>query len=199
MPDLHDWNVFIMATDINPRSLRKAALGTYGEWSFRDTPAWVKRERFRPGAEGTYRIDPSVRKMVRFAYHNLAHDAYPSIANNTNAMDVIFCRNVLMYFGEELIGLVTDKFHRCLVDGGWLFVSPTDCTNDNCSQFKPVGFPGRTLYRKAPVTPQPRMNLDLSISESSEDSGKDPSCELPIFRKDTQPPPTANKPVEHRN
>ena len=98
LPDLQDWQVSITATDINPHFLRKATTGHYGEWSFRNAPAWLKQRYFKRTAEGLYAIIPEIRKLVTFAHLNLVEDNYPSPAAKTSAMDIIFCRNVLMYF-----------------------------------------------------------------------------------------------------
>jgi chemotaxis protein methyltransferase CheR len=73
---------------------------------------------------------------------------YPSLSNNTGAMDVIFCRNVLMYFTVQRAKQVTGNFYRALVEGGWLIVSPTETSNRLLSSFAPVEFPGAVLYRK---------------------------------------------------
>lgn len=149
IPDIEEWNITILATDINPEFLRKAAEGVYGDWSFRGTPAWLRDRYFRRKKNGRFEIRPSLRKRVTFSYLNLADDAYPSLSNNTNAMDVIFCRNVLMYFTPAQAKKVADKLHRSLVDGGWLMVSPTETSNSLFSRFSAVGFPGAVLYRKA--------------------------------------------------
>jgi len=148
IPDLKEWHVTILATDFNPKFLRKAAQGVYGEWSFRDAPGWVRERYFTKGADGRMEILPRIRKMVTFSYLNLADDVYPSLSNNTGAMDVIFCRNVLMYFTAQRAKQVVDNFHRALVDGGWLIVSPTEASNRLLSSFAPVEFPGAVLYRK---------------------------------------------------
>ncbi len=114
LPELHDWQVTITATDINPRFLHKAAAGIYGEWSFRDAPPWLKQRYFTPTADGRYAIAPRIKKLVNFAYLNLAQDVYPSLATDTNAMDVIFCRNVLMYFTPAQIRTVIGHLHPLL-------------------------------------------------------------------------------------
>ena len=98
LPDLKDWNISILATDINPRFLHKASEGVYSKWSFRDCPQGVKERYFRKAKEDRLEILPDIKKMVTFSYLNLVEDSYPSLSNCTNAMDVIFCRNVLMYF-----------------------------------------------------------------------------------------------------
>ncbi len=151
IPDIDEWNITILATDINPEFLRKAAQGVYGDWSFRGTPAWLRDRYFRRKKNGRFEIRPPVRKRVTFSHLNLADDAYPSLSNNTNAMDVILCRNVLMYFTPPQAKRVADKLHRSLADGGWLIVSPTETSNSLFSRFAAVGVPGAVLYRKAAV------------------------------------------------
>jgi chemotaxis protein methyltransferase CheR len=149
LPDVEAWNVTILATDINPRFLRKAAEGVYGEWSFRGTPDWIRERYFKARRDGRYELQPRIRKRVTFSHLNLADDVYPSLASNTNAMDVILCRNVLMYFTGERALQVAANFHRSLVGGGWLIVSPTETSTALFSPLSPVQFPGAVLYRKA--------------------------------------------------
>ena len=67
---------------------------------------------------------------MTFAYLNLAEDAFPSLANNTNAMDIVFCRNVLMYLAPRHVRTIGRNFYRCLRQGGWLFVSPSDTSQE---------------------------------------------------------------------
>lgn len=148
MPDLASWNISLLATDINPVFLRKAAEGEYGEWSFRSTPAGIRERYFHPAKGGRFRLDERIRRRVAFAHLNLADDTYPSLSNNTNAMDIIFCRNVLMYFSAQRTRAVIDNLHRALVDGGWLIVSPAETSNTLFSRFTTVEFDGAILYRK---------------------------------------------------
>jgi len=148
VPDPEKWSITILATDINPQFLRKAAEGVYGEWSFRDTPAWIRERYFKRRKDGRFEIKPHLRKRVTFFHLNLADDGYPSLWSNTNAIDVIFCRNVLMYFTAEQTRKVAGRLHRCLVDGGWLITSPTETSNITFSAFTAVEFPGVVLYRK---------------------------------------------------
>ncbi len=149
IPDAEAWNVTILATDINPRFLRKAAEGVYGEWSFRDTPEWIRQRYFKLRRDGRYELYPRIRKRVTFSHLNLADDTFPSLLNNTNAMDVILCRNVLMYFTAERSRRVAANFHRSLLGGGWLIVSPAETSIDLFSPLSAVQFSGAVLYRKA--------------------------------------------------
>lgn len=148
IPDLKEWNITILATDFNPKFLRKAVQGVYGEWSFRDVPVWLRERYFTKCGDGRFEIHPRIRKMVTFSYLNFAEDVYPSLSNNTSAMDVILCRNVLMYFTAQRAKQVTGNFYRALVDGGWLIVSPAESSNSLLSPFTPVDFPGTVFYRK---------------------------------------------------
>lgn len=148
IPDQTAWNITLLATDINPRFLRKAAEGMYGEWSFRETPEWIRAQYFRRRKDGRYELSAHIRRKVTFSYLNLADDVYPSLLNNTNAMDVIFCRNVLMYFTAERAKKVIRNLRRALVEGGWLIVNPTETSNSLFSLLTPVEFSGAVLYRK---------------------------------------------------
>ena len=153
IPDRKDWNITILATDINPHFFKKASEGVYNEWSFRDTPQWVKERYFKERDDGNFEIIPHIKEMVTFSYHNLAEDTYPSILNNTNAMDIIFCRNVLMYFTPGCAKKVIDNLNHSLVDNGWLIVSPSETSHVLFSQFTTIDYPGAILYRKAGNVP----------------------------------------------
>ncbi|MFZ4394568.1 MAG: CheR family methyltransferase [Kiritimatiellia bacterium] len=153
IPDLKDWQVTILATDVNARFLHKAAVGVFGEWSFRGAPEWLKDEYFQRVEAGRYAILPDIRQMVRFEHLNLAEDAYPSLLTDTNAMDLIFCRNVLMYFTPAKSSQVLAQLHRSLVDGGWLALSATETSLATSRQFTVVSFDGATLHRKTTCTP----------------------------------------------
>ena len=145
--DLTEWNITILATDINPHFLKKATHAEYKEWSFRSTPPKIKESYFIC-KDRHYAILPHLKKLVNFSYLNLAEDVYPSLVNSTNGMDIIFCRNVLMYFTPEQSVKVIKNLYHSLVDGGWLLTSPSDASSAFYSQFVPVSFPGVTIYKK---------------------------------------------------
>ena len=148
MADISEWNITILATDINPKFLSKASEGTYTDWSFRGAPSWVRENYFRQKGHGLHEIRPSIKKMVTFSYLNLVEDVYPSLLNNTNAIDIIFCRNVLMYFSPQIANKVIRGLNNSLIKGGWLFLSPTDAIRPLPEDLVPVRCPGTTTYRK---------------------------------------------------
>ncbi len=148
IPDLKDWNVTILATDINTGAIQKAEEGIYSDWSFRDNPPWFKEHYFEKVDGNYYRLLPRIRKMVTFSYLNLSEDHYPALQNNTNAMDFIFCRNVLMYFAPGQIGLTAERLYRSLLDGGCLFVSPVETALLTHSTFVTIRVQDSTFYKK---------------------------------------------------
>ena len=148
LPDIKDWNITLLASDINPRFLRKASLGIYDNWSFRDAPPGLKETYFTQTNKGRFEIAPRIKALVTYAYLNLADDVYPSVENNTNAMDIVFCRNVLMYFQPERAKSVIEKLRRSLVEGGWLIVSPVEASLVALPDFAIAGLPDVILYRK---------------------------------------------------
>ncbi|MEA1673686.1 CheR family methyltransferase [Nitrospirillum sp. BR 11163] len=154
LPDRVRWTITLLATDINPRFLRRAAEGIYGEWSFRGVDPAMRARYFTALPDGRYRISPDIARMVTFSYHNLVDDPYPALESNTNAMDVILCRNVLMYFNGEQANRVVRRLARSLVDNGWLLPSSVDGAPPMFAPLTFVPFEGATVYRKLPVPPR---------------------------------------------
>lgn len=146
--DLNDWNVTILATDINSRFLKKAIAASYRDWSFRETPVGIKDVYFKRQVDGSYELVPEIKKLVTFAQLNLVEDVFPSLVAETNAMDLIFCRNVLMYFSPAQALKVVTNLYRALIDGSWLVVSPSETSQTLFQQFLTVNFPGAIVYQK---------------------------------------------------
>ena len=125
LPDLYDWQITILASDINKRQLEKAAKAEYGEWSFRDAPAWLKEKYFQQHGN-TFSLADSIRRMVKFFPFNLRQDLYPDVEKGIAELDIVFCRNVLMYFSQQQAQTVIKKMQRCIVDGGWIVTNPVE-------------------------------------------------------------------------
>ena len=157
-PELRHWQVSILATDINHRFLQKAATGIYGDWSFRDVPPWLKQDYFTPAGVNRFEVIPRIRERVKFAYLNLADDHYPSPLNHTAGLDLIFCRNVLMYFDADRIRRVAGQFHQALIEKGWFVVSATETSAELFPMFRPVNFEGGVVYQKGGETEQMAIN-----------------------------------------
>lgn len=148
LPDIDDWNVTLLATDINPDFLRRAQEGVYGAWSFRRTPGWMRRRHFAPRDDGRLALDPRIRGMVTFEELNLAESVYPSVYNQTNAMDVVLCRNVLIYFDSATVERVVRGLRACLLPDGWLTLGRSERVPGEISDLRLSRVRGEFWYRR---------------------------------------------------
>ncbi len=152
------WQISILATDINRRFLARAHEACYGNWSFRETPPEV-RERYFVPERGQWRLRTEIRADVTFAQLNLAEPVYPSPQLGITAFDVIFCRNVMIYFDEATTRQVIQRLYDSLTPGGWLVVGHAEPNVELYRQFETHNAPGTILYRKpltaSPFTPAP--------------------------------------------
>jgi chemotaxis protein methyltransferase CheR len=152
LPDIAGWNISILATDINRSNLARSELGMYRESAFRQTTPFL-RKRYFDQRDGLFEIKPEIREMVHFAYLNLAHEDYPSLTTNTNALDLILCRNVAIYLQEDLLKRMAERFHRCLVSDGWFITGAAEAGSALCEPFTYWNDPGTILYRKKAFPP----------------------------------------------
>lgn len=115
----------ITGTDINPEALAKARAAEYSAWSFRDAPPDLATRYFEPVGGTRFRLAERIRRRVTFARFNLFEAASESV-RGTCAVDVIFCRNVLIYFSPAKAAELLRRLHAALNPGGWLLVSPAE-------------------------------------------------------------------------
>jgi chemotaxis protein methyltransferase CheR len=113
------FQTFVQAIDLNPDALAKAELGLYSAWSLRETPETVRRRWFTSDGRD-FRLKPEILQAVSFAQHNLVLDAPELLA--PASFDIIFCRNVLMYFSTEQAVSIVERLTRALTPGGFLFL-----------------------------------------------------------------------------
>ena len=148
IPNIKEWNIKILATDINPNALKKAATGIYTKWSFRNCPSYLQTGYFRNLGNDRFEIVPKIKEMVTFENLNLTEDLFPSFINDTYSMDIIFCRNVLMYFTDEWVNRVSGNLYKSLNKDGWFVVASCELSSFVFPQFKPVNFKDAIVYRK---------------------------------------------------
>lgn len=110
----------IIATDIDKQVLDKARMGLYNIKSLKGLPQEFITKYFTAVNASTYQIADSIKACVEFQHHNLLKDPYPS------GMDLIVCRNVLIYFTEEAKDVIYKKFNQALKPNGILFVGSTE-------------------------------------------------------------------------
>ena len=173
IPDIKDWDIKIIATDINQNYLSKASKGIYSEWSFRGIDAGIKNDYFTRLGHSKYQIRNDIRSMVDFAYLNLAQESYHSLKNNLSGTDIIFCRNVLMYFDDDGRKKVVRKFYDTLNDDGFLILGLTEISHLSDSGFRSINFENAVLFRKE--------TKDGRVLEKEKTAGK--AVHTPILNK----------------
>lgn len=137
----------ILATDISRLALDCAKQGRYREWSFRGTDAARAKLHASPDGDG-FVLREEVRQAVHFAYLNLALDVYPSFVTGTRDLDLILCRNVLIYFDRDTVGRVAQRFYDSLTPGGWLVTAASDPSLDDHVPFEAANARGGIYYRR---------------------------------------------------
>ncbi len=148
LPDVDDWAITILATDVNTKALDRARKGLYSEWAFREDRAKQWRYRYFQRVGKRYQIGSDIRQMVTFKQLNLAEDHYPSFETNTTFMDLILCRNVTIYFAPSMTRQVVDRFYEGLVDSGWLVVGHSEHSWTTYRRFQARSYPNAILYQR---------------------------------------------------
>lgn len=176
IPDLNNRNIKIHGSDLNPDALRKAQKGVYSPWSFRETPEAIKNKYFAPVGKH-FEIKKEIRQMVTFFQLNLAGTAYPSSANDTENIDVIFCRNVLMYFVPEMAIEVSRRFYQALKPDGWLITSQVELHEEYYAEFNKLRYKKGVFYRKSPKD----KNIPLFFDNFTQQAKQTEPAEKTVF------------------
>ncbi len=189
LPDYDDWDVSILATDIDQQALDQAERAVYGTWSFRQTDDAVRARYF--AQQGRFFVlDGAIRRRVTFARLNLADDSYPSPANHTAEMDLILCRNVMIYFATATTQAVANRLYAALSSGGWLLVGHTEPSQEIFARYQTVNLPETVVYRRGPL-PVPMGAPASGAGESGSLVGA-PVMRSPRHRSIVAPLPRGN-------
>lgn len=138
-----DWDLHVLATDLDTMMLEQAKAGVYPKSSVEAVPARMRERYFEAPTQATaggLRISAQAKALVTFKHLNLIKP-WPS----GMSFDVIFCRNVAIYFDAKTKASLINRFHSILKDGGWLYVGHSESLHDHQKQFK---LSGRTIYQK---------------------------------------------------
>ncbi len=139
------WDFKILASDISTRVLARAAEGVYDDERVRDVSPDVVRRHFLRGKgaqAGIIKVKPHLAAMISFRRLNLMDDSFPI----KSPLDVIFCRNVMIYFDRPTQERLVNKFYRYLKPGGYLFIGHSESLQWVTHPFASVG---STIYRKS--------------------------------------------------
>lgn len=160
--------VSIIASDVNRERIAKAKQGIYKERAIKNLSPDFLYKYFTPtghDARGNanYEINYAVKKLVKFFNHNLAKDS--TNLDYMTDMDVIFCRNVLIYFDLPSTKKIIDSFCSSLNDDGYLFIGPAESLWQISDKFRPVEFPHVFVYKKQFLSVKEEEKTFINIPE----------------------------------
>jgi chemotaxis protein methyltransferase CheR len=139
-----DWKVNICGIDIDEKAIGKAQKGIYNSASFRMTDPKYK-DRFFTKDLDQIKINENIKRMTSFKKANIID---PSFWADTENMDIIFCRNVLIYFSDEKANKALEFFYENLNLGGTLFLGHSETIYGSAVGLEPVRFPETIIYQK---------------------------------------------------
>ena len=137
------WDVKIIATDISTRVLQTASKGIFGKERLNNVPPAILKKYFQMGFgtnDGQFRIKKNIRDLIQFSRFNLM-DTPP----HNYRFDIIFCRNVMIYFDKATQEALVNRFHQCLNKGGHLFIGHSESLTGLSQEFKYIE---PSVYRK---------------------------------------------------
>lgn len=143
-PELPQWNIRITANDLSEKVLASARAGVYNEYALRTTPQEIIKKYFNNG-DGKYEVKPELKKMVSFGSINLSDRLQLKRIERSH---VVFCRNVIIYFDEDMKKQVISSFYDNLLPGGYLLIGHSESLHNITRAFKPVHHPGAIVYQK---------------------------------------------------
>lgn len=137
----------LVGTDISRSALARARAARYGRWSFRGVPPEVTAAYFEPKGD-QFELATRIRNGAEFRYLNLAEDRSPSLVAGTCGMDLILCRNVLIYFDREAVARVARRLIDSLSADGWLLLGASDPLLSGLVECDVIATSAGLAYRK---------------------------------------------------
>lgn len=135
----------IFASDLNQQVLARARKGHYRETAFRSTDPTLREKYFARQADGSWHIADSIRNRVSFGRVNLYDEARVAVLGS---LDVIFCRNVIIYFDDASKKSVIRNFYNRLLDGGYLLLGHSESLISLSTEFKLRHLKNDMVYQK---------------------------------------------------
>lgn len=168
IPNLKEWDILILGTDINPVVIEKAKQGIYNSWSFRLIDSELQKQYFsRLKAE--WQLNSKIRNMVTFRGGNLTKDPFPNFNLDIHSMDLILCRNVFLYFEAKAISAVIEKFYNTLSVGGYFMSGHAELYGQNIGIFKARLFPESIIYSREEKTISNNQDYIFSITKEQKE------------------------------
>ncbi|MHB8058411.1 MAG: CheR family methyltransferase [Desulfuromonadaceae bacterium] len=144
IPELSGWKIEVIGTDISNKVITQARRGVYGKSSFRATNESDLHRFFIP-QDGGYKVNDSIRAIVTISHLNLFDSHRLALLGK---VDLVFCRNVIIYFDQAAKKRVIESFHSALYDGGFLLLGHSESLMNISTQFTLRHFKNDMIYQK---------------------------------------------------
>ncbi|MCV6607790.1 MAG: protein-glutamate O-methyltransferase CheR [Campylobacterales bacterium] len=138
MADFRSWDIKILATDISKKVLAKAISGRYQGKDLEGMPKHYVQDHFKPVTNGVikeFQINQDLRNLITFRMFNLINGDFSMFRNH---FDMIFCRNVMIYFDGESQAQLVSNFHKILGNKSLLFIGHSESLTRNQKEYKTV-------------------------------------------------------------
>ena len=142
--ELKSWDIKITANDLSERVLKSARRAVYSEYSLRTTPKEIIAKYFDKDGK-QYKVKPTIKQLVSFGQINLSDRMQ---VKRVERSEIVFCRNVIIYFDEAMKKKVINAYYDNLVPGGYLIIGHSESLHNITRAFKPVHHPGAIIYQK---------------------------------------------------
>ncbi|MBI4665178.1 MAG: tetratricopeptide repeat protein [Nitrospinae bacterium] len=153
IPKNSGWEAMILGSDVREDFLAKARGGIFGEWSFRSISKDGRNKYFKKLNERQWELRGHIRKMVTFRAADLAGADYPE------GMDLILCRNLLLYYERNFVTAIVNKLSAALGDGGYLITGHGELFSTPVEGLSHKVYPESVVYQKTSGQAQPSMAL----------------------------------------
>ena len=145
VPDIADWHVQIIGTDINNQILHKCRVGVYGDRALKDVPPQIKSKYFKGLENNEWEISQEIKNMVKFNHLNLIDKRQ---MRSMVGFDFVFCRNVLIYFEANTSKQILSMFYDSLNTGGFIFLGHSESVSRFSAAFKVERVNNSLVYQK---------------------------------------------------
>ncbi len=142
--EISSWDIKITANDLSEKVLKSARRAVYSEYALRTTPKEIVKKYFDQDGK-QYKVKPAIKQLVSFGQINLSDRMQ---VKRVEKSEIVFCRNVIIYFDEAMKKKVINAFYDNLIKGGFLIIGHSESLHNITRAFKPVHHPGAIIYQK---------------------------------------------------
>ena len=142
--DLPGWDIRITANDLSEAVLSQARQGVYSEYALRTTPKEIVTRYFVQDGPN-FKLKPEVKRLVAFGQINLSDRTQLKRVERSH---IVFCRNVIIYFDDDMKKSVISAFYDNLLPGGHLLIGHSESLHNISRAFRPKHYPGAIIYSK---------------------------------------------------